>query len=148
MNLSADSTLARTPVMSPVAQPMPSPIVSARRAVSWAVVGMASGTIVQWIGVGDMPGNNWNGGARDDVNRLGSWLGLMSQSHADQGPEHAGSRGDRVTAERYGERIARLAQRWVNAVPYDTFRMTEHEARALSASLRRTDDAPAALTGA
>ncbi|MEV0091937.1 flavodoxin family protein [Streptomyces sp. NPDC050738] len=103
---------------------------------------------MQWIGVGDMPGNNWSGGSRDDVNRLGSWLGLMSQSNADQGPEDAGSRGDLITAERYGERIARLAQRWVNAVPYETSRMTEHEARALSASLRETDVAPAALTSA
>ncbi|MFC5835041.1 flavodoxin family protein [Nonomuraea insulae] len=103
---------------------------------------------MQWIGVGDMPGNNWSGGTRDDVNRLGSWLGLMSQSHADQGSEHAGSLGDRITAERYGERIAMLAQRWVNAVPYDTPRMSEHDARALSASLRRTDDAPAAAIGA
>lgn len=91
---------------------------------------------MQWIGVGDMPGNNWSGGTRDDVNRLGSWLGLMSQSHADLGPEDAGSHGDRVTAQRYGERIARLTQRWVNGVPYETGRMTEHEARALSASLR------------
>ncbi|MBB1152116.1 flavodoxin family protein [Amycolatopsis dendrobii] len=91
---------------------------------------------MQWIGVGDMPGNNWSGGSRDDVNRLGSWLGLMSQSHADLGPEEAGSHGDRATAQRYGERIARLTQRWVNGVPYETGRMTEHEARALSASLR------------
>jgi multimeric flavodoxin WrbA len=103
---------------------------------------------MQWIGVGDMPGNNWSGGTRDDVNRLGSWLGLMSQSHADLGPEKAGSRGDRVTAERYGERIARLTQRWVNGVPYETPRMTEHEARALSASLRETDGATGAPTGA
>ncbi|MCX2184073.1 flavodoxin family protein [Streptomyces sp. SKN60] len=101
---------------------------------------------MQWIGVGDMPGNNWSGGTRDDVNRLGSWLGLMSQSHADLGPEQAGSRGDLITAKRYGERIARLTQRWVNAVPYETDRMTEHEARALSASLRNTDDMPAPLT--
>lgn len=99
-----------------------------------AVFGAQMG--MQWIGVGDMPGNNWSGGSRDDVNRLGSWLGLMGQSHADLGPEHAGSRGDRLTAERYGERIARLTQRWVNAVPYDTLRMTEHETRSLSASLR------------
>jgi NAD(P)H dehydrogenase (quinone) len=98
---------------------------------------------MQWIGVGDMPGNNWSGGSRDDVNRLGSWLGLMSQSHADQGAEHAGSRGDLITAQRFGERIARLTQRWVNAVPYETSRMTEHEARALSASLRETDAAAA-----
>jgi multimeric flavodoxin WrbA len=97
---------------------------------------------MQWIGVGDMPGNNWSGGSRDDVNRLGSWLGLMSQSNIDLGPEHAGSLGDLLTAERYGERIARLTQRWVNAVPYDTTRMTEVETRALSASLR--EPAPAA----
>ncbi|MFG2710901.1 FMN reductase [Streptomyces goshikiensis] len=103
---------------------------------------------MQWIGVADMPGNNWSGGTRDDVNRLGSWLGLMGRSHADRGPEEAGSRGDRITAERYGERIARLAQRWVNAVPYETPRMTEHEARALSASLRETDDTRGVLTGA
>ncbi|MGW0895665.1 hypothetical protein ACWD0G_01510 [Streptomyces goshikiensis] len=39
-----------------------------------------------------------------------------------EGPEEAGSRGDRTTAERYGERIARPVQRWVNvnAVPYET----------------------------
>ncbi|MEU6971663.1 flavodoxin family protein [Kitasatospora aureofaciens] len=98
---------------------------------------------MQWVGVGDMPGNNWSGGSRDDLNRLGSWLGLMSQSHADLGPEQAGSRGDLLTARRYGERIARLAQRWVNAVPYGTPRMTEHEARALSASLRDAEVAPA-----
>ncbi|MFH9350364.1 flavodoxin family protein [Kitasatospora sp. NPDC017646] len=97
---------------------------------------------MQWIGVADMPGNNWSGGTRDDLNRLGSWLGLMSQSHADLGPEQAGSRGDLLTAQRYGERIARLTQRWVNAAPYETPRMTEHEARALSASLREADTAP------
>ncbi|MFI7276347.1 flavodoxin family protein [Streptomyces sp. NPDC049879] len=93
---------------------------------------------MQWVGVGDMPGNNWSGGSRDDLNRLGSWLGLMSQSHADHDADRAGSLGDMITAERYGERIARLAQRWVNGVPYETPRMTEHEARALSASLRET----------
>jgi multimeric flavodoxin WrbA len=96
---------------------------------------------MQWVGVGDLPGNNWSGGARNDVNRLGSWLGLMSQSNADQGPEHAGSLGDRITAERYGARIAQLTQRWVNAVPYDTPRLSEHDARALSVALTRRDDA-------
>ncbi|MFE6848560.1 hypothetical protein [Streptomyces sp. NPDC057686] len=59
-----------------------------------------------------------------------------------------------ITAEGRGERIARLTQRWANAVPYETSRMTEHEARALSASFREaagangTADAPAVLTGA
>jgi multimeric flavodoxin WrbA len=96
---------------------------------------------MQWIGVGDLPGNNWSGGARNDVNRLGSWLGLMSQSNADQGPEHAGSPGDLITAERYGARIAHLTQRWVNAVPYETTRLSEHDARALSLALARRDNA-------
>jgi multimeric flavodoxin WrbA len=99
---------------------------------------------MQWIGVADMPGNNWSGGTRDDVNRLGSWLGLMAQSHTDLDPEDGCSPGDLVTAERYGERIARLTQRWVNAVPHTTTRMTEHEARALSASLRTPSTPPAA----
>jgi NAD(P)H dehydrogenase (quinone) len=96
---------------------------------------------MQWIGVGDLPGNNWSGGARNDVNRLGSWLGVMSQSNADQGPEHAGSLGDLITAERHGARIAHLAQRWVNAVPYLTERLSEHDARALSVALTRRDNA-------
>jgi multimeric flavodoxin WrbA len=96
---------------------------------------------MQWIGVGDLPGNNWSGGARNDVNRLGSWLGLMSQSNADQGPEHAGSTGDLITAERYGTRIAHMTQRWVNAVPYETPRLGVDDARALSVALARRDDA-------
>ncbi|MCW3065457.1 MAG: Multimeric flavodoxin WrbA [Solirubrobacterales bacterium] len=96
---------------------------------------------MQWIGVGDLPGNNWSGGARNDVNRLGSWLGVMSQSNADQGPEHAGSLGDRITAERYGMRIAHMTQRWVNAVPYETSRLDVDDARALSVALARRDNA-------
>jgi NAD(P)H dehydrogenase (quinone) len=88
---------------------------------------------MQWIGVSDLPGNNWSGGTRNHVNRLGSWLGLMSQSNADQGPEHAGSPGDMLTAERYGTRIAQLTQRWVNAAPYQTSRMGAQDARTLSA---------------
>jgi multimeric flavodoxin WrbA len=102
-----------------------------------AVFGAQMG--MQWIGLGDLPNNNWSGGHRNDVNRLGSWLGLMSQSHADQPGEQAGSPGDRRTAERYGERIALLTQRWVNAAPYTTTRMTEKEAWAFSAALRADD---------
>jgi len=35
-----------------------------------------------WVGVGDLPGNNWSGGARSDLNRLGTWVGAMGQSNA------------------------------------------------------------------
>jgi len=72
-----------------------------------------------WVPVGDPPGNNWTGGSVDDVNRLGSWLGLMSQSNGDQGPEFAPSTGDRITAERHGRRVARIARRWKEGGPYE-----------------------------
>jgi len=41
-----------------------------------------------WVGVSDLPGNNWSGGARSDLNRLGSWLGTMGQSNADEDTQH------------------------------------------------------------
>jgi len=37
-----------------------------------------------WVGVGDLPGNNWSGGSRTDLNRLGTWVGAMGQSNADE----------------------------------------------------------------
>ena len=47
------------------------------------------------VGVGNLPGNNWSGGARSDLNRLGTWVGAMGQSNAD---EDAPSIGDTETA--------------------------------------------------
>lgn len=72
-----------------------------------------------WVSVGDPPGNNWTGGSVNDVNRLGSWLGLMGQSNGDQGPELAPSQGDRITAERHGRRVARITQRWKTGCSYE-----------------------------
>jgi multimeric flavodoxin WrbA len=72
-----------------------------------------------WVSVGDPPGNNWSGGSVNDINRLGSWLGVMSQSNADQGPDLAPSEGDRQTAERHGRRVARIAKRWREAGNYE-----------------------------
>jgi NAD(P)H dehydrogenase (quinone) len=72
-----------------------------------------------WVPVGDPPGNNWSGGSVNDVNRLGSWLGVMSQSNGDQGPDLAPSEGDRKTAERHGRRVARIAKRWKEAGDYE-----------------------------
>jgi len=56
-----------------------------------------------WVGVSDLPGNNWSGGARSDLNPLGTWVGAMGQSNAD---EDAPSIGDIDTAERLGHRVA------------------------------------------
>lgn len=42
-----------------------------------------------WVGVGELPGNNWSGGSRTYLNRLGTWLGAMGQSNADEdSPKH------------------------------------------------------------
>jgi multimeric flavodoxin WrbA len=73
-----------------------------------------------WVSVGDPPGNNWSGGSVNDINRLGSWLGLMSQSNGDQGPDLAPSEGDRKTGERHGRRVARIARRWKEGGDYET----------------------------
>src|SRR5215469_9831014 len=80
-----------------------------------------------WIGVGDLPGNNWSGGSRVDLNRLGTWIGAMGQSHAD---EDSPSLGDLETAVRFGTRIALICRRLKDGVPYETERWTEPEFRA------------------
>ncbi len=68
-----------------------------------------------WIGLGLMPGNNSSAGRIDDLNRLGSFLGAMAQSNADQGPEHGPTPADLKTAEHLGRRVAEAAERWGRA---------------------------------
>lgn len=75
-----------------------------------------------WVGVSDLPGNNWSGGARSDLNRLGSWIGAMGQSNAD---EDKPSIGDIDTAERLGARIAVITRRIKDGVSYETERLSE-----------------------
>jgi NAD(P)H dehydrogenase (quinone) len=73
-----------------------------------------------WVGGGDPPGNNWSGGSVNDINRLGSWLGLMSQSNGDQDPDLTPLAGDRKTAERFGRRVAQITKRWNGVGAYTT----------------------------
>jgi NAD(P)H dehydrogenase (quinone) len=80
---------------------------------------------MMWIPVGDAPGNNWSGGSTNDINRLGSWLGLMSQSNGDQSSEVAPPTSDRQTAERHGRRVALIARRWRGEGSYETERKGE-----------------------
>lgn len=65
-----------------------------------------------WTGLGLLPGNNSSTGSVEDLNRLGSFLGAMAQSNADQGPEHGPPAADLRTAEHLGERVARASIRW------------------------------------
>src|ERR1051326_7468608 len=65
-----------------------------------------------WVGLGLLPGNNSSTGSPEDLNRLGSFLGAMAQSNADQGPEHGPTPADLRTAEHLGRRVAEAAARW------------------------------------
>lgn len=42
-----------------------------------------------WVGAGELPGGNSSTSSQEDVNRLGSTLGLMAQANADQGADVA-----------------------------------------------------------
>ncbi len=68
-----------------------------------------------WTGTGMLPGNNSSKASIEDVNRLGSFLGLMAQANADQGPDVAPPIADRKTAELFGARIAHVARQWSRA---------------------------------
>jgi multimeric flavodoxin WrbA len=65
-----------------------------------------------WVGLDLMPGNNTSKGSTNDLNRLGSFLGAMSQSNNDESPEKAPIESDLKTAERLGERVAKVALRF------------------------------------
>jgi len=79
-----------------------------------------------WVGVSDLPGNNWSGGSRSDLNRLGSWVGAMGQSNAD---EDRPSLGDTDTAERFGGRVALIARRFKDGTAFKTERTSEPQFR-------------------
>lgn len=75
-------------------------------------VTLASQHGMNWVSLGLMPGYNSSKGSAEDINRVGSFLGLMTQANVDEGPDVAPPSADRRTAEIYGERIAKAAQRW------------------------------------
>jgi multimeric flavodoxin WrbA len=78
--------------------------------VQFAVFAMQHGMV--WVGLDLLPGNNSSKGSPDDLNRLGSFIGAMAQSNADQGPEHGPSPSDLKTAEHLGRRVALAAAAW------------------------------------
>lgn len=68
-----------------------------------------------WVGLDLLPGNNSSKGSEDDLNRLGSFLGVMAQANADQGADVVPPDADRRTAAVLGQRVAGLAGRWATA---------------------------------
>lgn len=67
---------------------------------------------MNWISLGLLPGNNSSQGSPEDLNRIGSYLGAMAQSNADEGAEVTPPQADRATAEVLGARVAAAARRW------------------------------------
>jgi NAD(P)H dehydrogenase (quinone) len=68
-----------------------------------------------WISLGLMPGNNNSKGSVNDINRLGSFLGAMAQSNADEGPDQGPIASDLETAKHLGKRVATLTAQFVGA---------------------------------
>jgi NAD(P)H dehydrogenase (quinone) len=64
-----------------------------------------------WVGLDLLPGNSSSKGSIKDLNRLGSWLGAMAQSNADEGPEAAPPQSDLSTAAHLGQRVAEITRR-------------------------------------
>jgi len=65
-----------------------------------------------WVSLGMLPGNNASTASSADLNRLGSFLGAMSQSNQDQGADVAPPVTDHETAAQLGRRVAELARRF------------------------------------
>lgn len=66
-----------------------------------------------WVSSGELPSSYF--GKDDNVNRLGSFMGVMGQSMLDMsGKPPEIEPGDALTAERYGERIAMVTKRWID----------------------------------
>lgn len=72
-----------------------------------------------WVGNDLMPGNNTTSGSINDLNRIGSFGGLMTQAPVDAGAD-AIPESDLRTAEHYGARIANAAARWNGVTPTTT----------------------------
>ena len=62
-----------------------------------------------WVGLDLLPGNNNSKGSTADLNRLGSFLGAMAQSNADEGPDKGPIASDLETAKVLGKRVAEKA---------------------------------------
>jgi len=63
-----------------------------------------------WVGTGMMP-SNAKAATRNDINYVGSFGGLMTQSPSDASPDELFP-GDIATAKKFGERIAEAAAKF------------------------------------
>ena len=62
-----------------------------------------------WVGLDLYPGWHTRGSPADDLNRLGSWVGAMSQANSDEAADIVPPVSDLATGEHLGRRVAELA---------------------------------------
>ena len=62
-----------------------------------------------WVGLDMLPGYNTSKGTPEDLNRVGSFTGVMTRANADEGADVAPPKADHDTAARLGERVAEWA---------------------------------------
>ena len=62
-----------------------------------------------WVGLDLYPGWHTSSGSPDELNRLGSWLGVMTQANSDEPPGAVPPRSDLDTGRRLGQRVAEYA---------------------------------------
>jgi multimeric flavodoxin WrbA len=79
---------------------------------SFSILAAQHGMI--WVGLADSTPSptSGHGATPDMINRIGSYLGLMTQSD-NTSPENTPSPGDQETARRFGVRLAEITKRWV-----------------------------------
>ncbi|CAG4906460.1 flavodoxin family protein [Paraburkholderia saeva] len=69
-----------------------------------------------WTGMGILPSNT-KAATRNDLNYVGGYAGLLTQSPADASPEEAPPQGDLDTAKAFGARVAAVTARWSASRP-------------------------------
>jgi multimeric flavodoxin WrbA len=72
-----------------------------------------------WVGLDLKAGFSSAGSSQDDLNRVGSWLGLMTQSNSDQGLDISPPMSDLKTAEYFGQRIYSITKQFINGKEYE-----------------------------
>ena len=80
--------------------------------VSLAILAAQHG--MHWVNLGLYPTWNTSTSGPDNLNRLGSFLGAMAQSHGDHGPDLSPPDSDLRTAEALGRRVALATLQWTH----------------------------------
>lgn len=68
---------------------------------------------MHWVNLDLPPANNSTSGSKDDLNRLGFWLGAAAQSNVDESPDNAPPEADLATARHLGARVAQVTHQLV-----------------------------------